>query len=104
MAIAQPKAVLSILTRMVTNTVVLLSISPRLAFLALCVPVPFSIAVAVLSQRQTRRQNRKVGRVNDRAAAGTIEVLREISTVRHTAANSVGSGGRARPPGPGDIP
>jgi hypothetical protein len=46
------------------------------------VPVPFSIVVAVLSLRQTRRQNRKIGRVNDRAAAGTIEVLREVSTVR----------------------
>ena len=81
-AIAQPKALLSILTRIATNSGVLLTISPRLAWLALCVPVPFSIVVAVLSLRQTRRQNRKIGRVNDRAAAGTIEVLREVSTVR----------------------
>ena len=81
-AIAQPKALLSILTRIATNSGVLLTISPRLAWLALCVPVPFSIFVAVISLKQTRRQNRKVGRVNDRAAAGTIEVLREVSTVR----------------------
>ena len=44
--------------------------------------VPFAIVVGMLSLRATRRQNRKVGRVNDRAAAGTIEVLRELSTVR----------------------
>ena len=81
-AIAQPKALLSILTRIATNSGVLLTISPRLAWLALCVPVPFSILVAVLSLKQTRKQNRKIGRVNDRAAAGTIEVLREVSTVR----------------------
>ncbi len=81
-AIAQPKALLSILTRIATNSGVLLTISPRLAWLALCVPVPFSIIVAVLSLKQTRKQNRKIGRVNDRAAAGTIEVLREVTTVR----------------------
>ena len=81
-AIAQPKALLSILTRIATNTGVLLTISPRLAWLALCVPVPFSIIVAVMSLKQTRKQNRKIGRVNDRAAAGTIEVLREVTTVR----------------------
>lgn len=38
--------------------------------------------VAVFSMRSSRRQNRKVARVNDHAAAGTIEVLREVSTVR----------------------
>ena len=39
MAIAQPKAVLSCLTRITTNTLVLFSISPKLATRSLGIPV-----------------------------------------------------------------
>jgi ATP-binding cassette subfamily B (MDR/TAP) protein 1 len=57
-------------------------ISPKLAFIALVVPMPFNIAAGLWATFATRKQNKKIGRADDRAAAGTIEVLRELSTVR----------------------
>jgi ABC-type multidrug transport system fused ATPase/permease subunit len=82
MAIAQPKTLCSSITRFTANAIVMAFLSPQLALLALALPVPFSIAVGLIAVRLTRRQNKKIGRANDRAAAGTIEVLRELSTVR----------------------
>jgi hypothetical protein len=46
LAIAHPKAVLSCMTRILTNTMVLFSISRQLAVRALALPVPFAIVSA----------------------------------------------------------
>ena len=82
MAIAQPKTLCSCMARFVSNTVVMFYLSPKLTLLALAVPVPVTVIVGLVAVRVTRRQNKKIGRVNDRAASNSIEVLRELSTVR----------------------
>lgn len=82
MLVAVPKRMLVDISRLITNVVILSSLSYRLTGMALALPVPMSIGVGLLAMKMIRRQNRKIGRVNDRAAAGSIEVLRELTTVR----------------------
>jgi ABC-type multidrug transport system fused ATPase/permease subunit len=82
MAVAQPKLILSHITRIVTNSALLVMVSGKLAVRALCIPLPICGLVIALTMMSTRKQNRKVNRANDGAAATTIEKLRELSTVR----------------------
>eukprot|EP01043_Picozoa_sp_COSAG02_P008535 COSAG02_NODE_274_length_26244_cov_36.943507_33_plen_703_part_01 len=82
MAVAQPKLILSHITRIVTNASLLFMVSPTLAARALLIPLPICGLVIYLSMQATKKQNRKVNRANDGAAATTIEKLRELSTVR----------------------
>lgn len=80
--IQQPKNLISAITRVVTKSWFLYQCSPQLFWLGVSIPVPFCVLLNTLGWRNVRRQDYKIGKVNDQASASTAEILREISTVR----------------------
>jgi ABC-type multidrug transport system fused ATPase/permease subunit len=80
--IQQPKNLISAITRVVTKSWFLYMCSPQLFWLGVSIPVPFCVCLNTLGWRNVRRQDYKIGKVNDQASASTAEILREISTVR----------------------
>ena len=58
---------------------------PRLFRVAILVPIPATIFLSWAGVELVRRLNRKIHKVNDVAAAGSINVLKEMVTVRQFA-------------------
>ena len=61
MAIAQPKTICSNIARFIANGAVMVMISPKLAFIALVVPMPFNIAAGLWATFATRKQKKRSG-------------------------------------------
>ena len=80
--IQQPKDIISALTRLVVKSFWLYTLSPRLFWLGISIPVPFCVICNTAGWHFVRRSDRKIGKINDQAAGSTSEILREISTVR----------------------
>ena len=83
--IRQPADLIAMLTRVITKTAYMYTVSPRLFWITVSFPLPFSTAMAYLSIEWIRKMHRKIHKVNDIAAAGTIDVLKELTTVRQFA-------------------
>jgi hypothetical protein len=82
MAVAQPKQMAVQITRFIANGVAAFLISPTLTLWAILLPVPLTALISIYALKVTRQQDRKAGRVGDTAASSTIEVFKELSTVR----------------------
>ena len=61
------------------------NLSPRLFFISMSLPVPLSVVMAWIGVDRVRKLDRKISKVSDLAAAGTIDVLKEVTTVRQFA-------------------
>ena len=61
------------------------NLSPRLFFVSMSLPVPLSVIMAWVGVDRVRKLDRKISKVSDHAAAGTIDVLKEVTTVRQFA-------------------
>ena len=61
------------------------NLSPRLFFISMSLPVPLSVIMAWIGVDRVRKLDRKISKVSDLAAAGTIDVLKEVTTVRQFA-------------------
>jgi ATP-binding cassette subfamily B (MDR/TAP) protein 1 len=82
MAVAQPKQMAVQATRFIANGIAAFLISPTLTAWAVLLPVPLTMFISIYALKVTRAQDRKSGRVGDKAASSTIEVFKELSTVR----------------------
>ena len=82
MAVGQPKQMAVQITRFIANGVAAFLISPTLTLWAILLPVPLTALISIYALKVTRQQDRKAGRVGDKAASSTIEVFKELSTVR----------------------
>ena len=67
---------------MVSKTIYMYSLSKRLFWVSVSVPIPLTILLCWASIEYLRSLHRKIRRVSEVAAAGSIDVLREITTVR----------------------
>ena len=83
--IRQPTDLMAMLARVITKTLYMYTVSPRLFWITVSFPLPFATTLAYLSIEWIRKMHRKIHKVNDVAAAGTIDVLKEMTTVRQFA-------------------
>jgi ABC-type multidrug transport system fused ATPase/permease subunit len=83
--IQQPKNLLSALCRIAVRSGIMYVAEPRLFRVAMLVPIPFTVVLSWLGIKLVRKLNRKIHKVNDVAAAGSINVLKEMVTVRQFA-------------------
>jgi hypothetical protein len=60
----------------------MLAVEPRLFKIAMSVPIPFTVFLSWAGVKLVRKLNRKIHKVNEVAAAGSINVLKEMVTVR----------------------
>eukprot|EP01048_Picozoa_sp_COSAG05_P009607 COSAG05_NODE_799_length_7238_cov_4.050707_8_plen_199_part_00 len=84
-AIQQPKNFLSAITRILVRSGIMYQADPRLFRVAILVPIPATVFLSWAGVELVRRLNRKIHKVNDVAAAGSINVLKEMVTVRQFA-------------------
>jgi ABC-type multidrug transport system fused ATPase/permease subunit len=106
--IQEPKNLVTHVTRVIVRGGLMYAASPRLFWIAITVPIPTTVFLSwagikvcfhccvsyvfyhllsplVLLQQLVRELHRKIWRVNDVAAAGSINVLKEMVTVRQFA-------------------
>ena len=86
--IQQPKRFMSLITRLATKFGYMWVKSRSLFWKAVLIPVPATCILAWAGVELVRKLNRKIHKVNDVAAAGTIDVLKEMTTVRQFAMES----------------
>ena len=83
--IQQPKNLLTHVTRVIVRGGLMYYASPRLFFVAMAVPIPSTLFLSWAGVKLVRHLNRKIHHVNEVAAAGSINVLKEMVTVRQFA-------------------
>ncbi len=87
--IQQPKRFMSLITRLLSKFGYMYAKSSSLFWKAVLVPVPATCILAWAGVELVRKLNRKIHKVNEVAAAGTIDVLKEMTTVRQFAMESM---------------
>ena len=83
--IQHPKNLVVKTFKVLVRLTVMASISPKLFLVSMSIPVPLSIFMSWVGVERVRKLDRKISKVNDLAAAGTIDVLKEMTTVRQFA-------------------
>ena len=83
--IQQPKNFLSTVTRITYKFSYMYYVSPALFWRAVMIPIPATILLSWAGVQFVRRLNRKIRNVHEVAAAGTIDILKEMTTVRQFA-------------------
>ena len=83
--IQQPKRFMSLITRLLAKFGYMYVKSKSLFYKAVLIPVPITCILAWAGVELVRKLNRKIHKVNETAAAGTIDVLKEMTTVRQFA-------------------
>ena len=81
----QPKALVVKVFKVAVRLSYMYAISPRLFAISMFVPLPLGFALAWVHQRHALKLQRKIHKVNDLAVGGTIDVLKELTTVRQFA-------------------
>jgi ABC-type multidrug transport system fused ATPase/permease subunit len=83
--IRQPADFMAMLSHVVSKTVYMYLLSPQLFWVSISIPIPLTLVLCWASIEFLRKLHRKIRRVHEAAAAGSIDVLREITTVRQFA-------------------
>ena len=83
--IQQPAEFVIKLLKVLVRLSVMYAMSPKLFFVSMSLPVPMSIMMSWIGVDRVRKLDQKISKVNDLAAAGTIDVLKEMTTVRQFA-------------------
>lgn len=83
--IQQPAEFVIKVSKVVVRLTVMYAMSPKLFFISMSLPVPMSILMSWIGVDRVRKLDQKISKVNDHAAAGTIDVLKEMTTVRQFA-------------------
>ena len=86
--IQHPKQFVVKTFKVLVRLTVMYSISPKLFFVSMSIPVPLSIVMSWIGVDRVRKLDRKINKVSDVAAAGTIDILKEMTTVRQFAMES----------------
>eukprot|EP01052_Picozoa_sp_SAG31_P023530 SAG31_NODE_1946_length_6844_cov_5.947665_5_plen_166_part_00 len=80
--IRQPADFVAMISHVVSKTIYMYTLNRRLFFVSISVPIPLTLLLCWASIEYLRSLHRKIRRVHEVAAAGSIDVLREITTVR----------------------
>jgi ABC-type multidrug transport system fused ATPase/permease subunit len=80
--IRQPADFAAMLSHVISKTIYMYSLSKQLFWVSISVPIPLTLLLCWASIEYLRKLHRKIRRVHEAAAAGSIDVLREITTVR----------------------
>ncbi len=83
--IQQPAEFVIKVLKVLVRLSVMYAMSPKLFFISMSLPVPMSILMSWIGVDRVRKLDQKISKVNDLAAAGTIDVLKEMTTVRQFA-------------------
>lgn len=73
------------LQHVISKTIYMYSLNKRLFMVSISVPIPLTLLLCWASIEYLRSLHRKIRRVHEVAAAGSIDILREITTVRQFA-------------------
>ena len=83
--IRQPADFLQAVCQVVAKGGFVYSVSPSLFKMTIAVPVPLTTCLCWASIEYLRSLHRKIHKVNEVAASGTIDILKEVTTVRQFA-------------------
>jgi hypothetical protein len=83
--VGQPKTLVVKVFKICVRLAYMYAISPRLFVISLALPLPLGYAVAWLGTKTGLKLSRKINKINELAVSGTIDVLKEMTTVRQFA-------------------
>lgn len=83
--VGHPKMLVVKVFKICVRLVYMYAISPRLFVISLALPLPLGYAVAWLGTKTSLKLSRKINKINELAVSGTIDVLKEMTTVRQFA-------------------
>ena len=83
--IRQPADFLQAICQVVSKSWFIYHVSPSLFKASLALPVPLTTILCWASIEYLRKLHRKIHKVNEVAASGTIDILKEVTTVRQFA-------------------